>query len=204
MLNNNYSGLYPEAGVDEAGRGCLAGPVVAAAVIFPNDYQNHFINDSKKLTRKKRDELRDQIEKDALSFSVAFVDNREIDRINILQASFLAMHKSINGLTITPNFLIIDGNRFNPYPDIPHMTIVKGDSKFLSIAAASILAKTYRDEYMEKIHFEFPDYGWQQNMGYATQQHIEAYYRLGLTPYHRKSFHLKGQLSISFDEIIKG
>ncbi len=202
MLINNFSGIHPEAGVDEAGRGCLAGPVVAAAVIFPSDYYNSIINDSKKLKRSTRDELRTQIEKDALAFSVAFVDNIEIDRINILQASFLAMHKSIETLAIKPDFLIIDGNRFNPYQSIPHKAIVKGDSKYLSIAAASILAKTYRDEYMEKIHAEFPEYAWIQNMGYPTKQHIEAYYRLGLTPYHRKSFHLKGQLSLQFEESI--
>ena len=198
MLKNNYSGLFPEAGLDEAGRGCLAGPVVAAAVIFPEGYSNETINDSKQLSRLKRDSLKKEIEQNALAYAVAFIDNLEIDRINILQASILAMHKAAGQLKIKPAFLIVDGNKFKPCENIPHATIVKGDGKYLSIAAASILAKTYRDEFMEKIHMEFPAYDWKSNKGYPTARHIEAYYRLGLTPYHRNSFHLKGQLSLEF------
>lgn len=198
MLISNFSGLFPEAGLDEAGRGCIAGPVVAAAVIFPENYVNEAINDSKLLTRIKRDKLKNEIEQKALAFAVAFVDNHEIDRINILQASIRAMHLATDNLKIRPAFLIADGNKFKSYKDIPHATIVKGDGKYLSIAAASILAKTYRDEFMEKIHEEFPEYDWKSNKGYPTTKHISAYYQKGLTPYHRKSFHLKGQLSFEF------
>ena len=188
-----------EAGCDEAGRGCLAGPVFAAAVILPEGYRNELLNDSKKLTDRQRNTLRPIIEKDALAWSVGIVTNEEIDRINILQASFLAMHRAVAALGISPEHLLIDGNRFNPYPNIPHTCIVKGDGKMMSIAAASILAKTHRDEYMRRIAKEYPQYGWDHNMGYPTKEHYAAIERFGITPYHRKSFNLEHKQLSLFD-----
>ena len=179
-----------EAGCDEAGRGCLAGPVVAAAVILPKMYKHPVLNDSKKLTAKQRTALRDEIISSAIDWKVAFVDNHEIDELNILRASIKAMHNAIEGLKREPEFLLIDGNRFYPYKKIRHQTIVKGDGLYFSIAAASVLAKTFRDEYMEKIHSEFPEYNWAQNKGYPTLNHRMAIMKHGITPYHRKSFHL--------------
>jgi len=179
-----------EAGCDEAGRGCLAGPVFAAAVILPKDFQHDYLNDSKLLTETQRNELRQVIEAEALAWSVASVDPREIDKINILNASFLAMHRAVDALSMRPNFLLIDGNRFNPYDGIKHACIIKGDGKYLSIAAASILAKTARDSYMKKIHEEFPMYNWAKNKGYPTLEHREAIRKYGITKYHRKSFRL--------------
>ena len=190
MLEINYSGKVFEAGTDEAGRGCLSGPVVAAAVILPSSFEHPFLNDSKKLTEKKRNELRPYIEKHALAFSVAFVNHKEVDTLNVLQASITGMHRSIEQLKIEPNFIIVDGNKFNPFKDIPHETIVKGDAKYMSIAAASILAKTYRDEYMAKLHEEFPQYNWQKNKGYPTKEHRKAIQEFGATLYHRKTFKL--------------
>ncbi|MCM4174080.1 ribonuclease HII [Arenibacter sp. TNZ] len=187
MLKSNYKYLL-EAGTDEAGRGCLAGPVTAAAVILPKGFVNDTLNDSKVLTPLKRDLLRPLIETNAMTFGVAHVFPDEIDKINILNASFLAMHKALDQLTTTPKFIIVDGNRFNPYQNIPHCCIVKGDGKYLSIAAASILAKTYRDAYMEKIHVEYPMYNWKKNKGYPTKEHREAIRKYGITKYHRKTF----------------
>ena len=168
----------------------MAGPVVAAAVILPKEYQHTWLNDSKKLNRNKRELLRAEIEKEAISWGVSFIDNLKIDEINILNASFLAMHKAIRQLKEIPELLLIDGNRFTPYPEIPHECIVKGDGKYLSIAAASILAKTYRDDLMEKLAIQYPEYGWDQNAGYPTRAHREAIKKFGPTPYHRKSFRL--------------
>jgi ribonuclease HII len=177
-----------EAGTDEAGRGCLAGPVTAAAVILPKDFSNDTLNDSKILSSTKRDLLRPIIETNATSFGIAQIFPDEIDKINILNASFLAMHKALDQLKTDPEFIIVDGNRFNPYQNIPHACIVKGDGKYLSIAAASILAKTYRDAYMEKIHLEYPMYNWIKNKGYPTLEHREAIRKYGITKYHRKTF----------------
>jgi ribonuclease HII len=189
-----------EAGVDEAGRGCYAGPVFAAAVILPKDFYHPLLNDSKKLSEKQRDLLRPIIEKESIAFGVAPVDNEEIDQINILQASYKAMHLSIEQLKPKPNSLLIDGNRFKPYKKISHQCIVKGDGKFASIAAASILAKTYRDEFMNLIHRDFPDYGWDKNKGYGTAIHRRAIEQIGLCKYHRKSFNiLPSQLKINLD-----
>lgn len=185
-----------EAGCDEAGRGCLAGPVFAAAVILPEGYRNELLNDSKKLTDRQRNTLRPIIEKDALAWSVGIVTNEEIDRINILQASFLAMHRAVAALSISPEHLLIDGNRFNPYPNIPHTCIVKGDGKMMSIAAASILAKTHRDEFMEKIHVDYPMYGWNVNKGYPTKAHRAAIEAYGSSPWHRRSFRLLAEPSL--------
>lgn len=190
MLKSNFSGFSLEAGTDEAGRGCLSGPVVAAAVILPKDFTHPFLNDSKQLSEKKREELRPFIEKNALAFGVSFVWQEEVDKINVLQASITGMHRSIEMLEIQPEFIIIDGNKFKDYKSIPHKTIVKGDAKYLSIAAASVLAKTYRDEYMEKIHKEFPMYNWQKNKGYPTKEHRNAIREFGATNYHRKTFKL--------------
>ncbi|NNG09090.1 MAG: ribonuclease HII [Arenibacter sp.] len=187
MLKAFYK-THLEAGTDEAGRGCLAGPVTAAAVILPKDYSNDMLNDSKILTKIKRNNLKPIIETDAATFGIAQVFPEEIDDINILNASFLAMHRALDQLTTTPEFIIVDGNRFNPYPNIPHTCIVKGDGKYLSIAAASVLAKTYRDAYMEKIHLEYPMYNWKKNKGYPTKEHREAIRQYGITKYHRKSF----------------
>lgn len=185
-----YQTDWVEAGCDEAGRGCLAGDVYAAAVIFPPDYQNPDINDSKQLTAVHRHKLRIQIERDALAWAVGVVTVAEIDRMNILNASILAMHRALDALKVRPQYIIVDGNRFAPYGQIPYVTIVKGDGKYLSIAAASILAKTYRDDYMDRIHQEYPEYGWDCNKGYPTKDHREAIFRLGPTQYHRKSFRL--------------
>ena len=179
-----------EAGCDEAGRGCLAGPVFAAAVILPEGYCNELLNDSKKLTEHRRDELRAIIERDALAWAVGVVTAEEIDHINILNASFLAMHRAVDALTVRPEHLLIDGNRFKPYHDTPHTCIVKGDGKMMSIAAASILAKTHRDEFMARIHEEFPQYAWNINKGYPTKAHRAAISQYGPSPYHRKSFRL--------------
>lgn len=185
-----------EAGCDEAGRGCLAGPVFAAAVILPDGYTNDLLNDSKKLSEHVRDALRPVIERDALAWAVGIVDNDEIDHINILQASFLAMHRAVDGLSVRPDFLLIDGNRFRPYDGISHQCIVKGDGKMMSIAAASILAKTHRDEFMKRIHEEFPQYGWNENKGYPTKAHREAIARFGATSYHRHTFRLLAEPSL--------
>jgi ribonuclease HII len=190
MLHPKFSSFSLEVGTDEAGRGCLAGPVVAAAVILPPDFSHAFLDDSKQLSEKKRQELRPIIEENAISFAVSFVMQDEIDEINILQASITAMHRAIDGLKIIPEFIIVDGNKFRKYQQIPHQTIVKGDSKYLSIAAASILAKTYRDDYMEKIHQEFPVYFWSKNKGYPTVEHRNSIREFGATIHHRKSFKL--------------
>ena len=179
-----------EVGCDEAGRGCLSGPVVAAAVILGNDFNNEMINDSKKLTEKKRNSLRNFIEENARFWAVGIVWPNEIDEINILNASFLAMHRAIDQLDCPKEMIVVDGNRFNPYKDVPHECIVKGDSKYMNIAAASILAKTYRDEYMEKIHKEYPMYDWKKNKGYPTKDHRAAIKEFGATKYHRMTFKL--------------
>lgn len=190
MLKNNYSNQVLECGTDEAGRGCLAGPVTAAAVILSKDFSNELLNDSKQLSEKKRDFLKPIIESKALAFGVAHVFENEIDSINILNASILAMHKSIDKIKPLPEFIIVDGNKFKPYNNIPYKTIIKGDSKYLSIAAASILAKTHRDIYMNTIHEEFPMYNWKKNKGYPTKEHRAAIKKYGITKYHRKSFKL--------------
>jgi len=190
MLKSNYSGEILEAGTDEAGRGCLSGPVVAAAVILPKNFEHPFLNDSKQLSEKQRKELKLFIEKHALAFGVSFVDEKEVDAINVLQASIVGMHRSIAQLNPQPKFIIVDGNKFKAYKEISHQTIVKGDAKYLSIAAASVLAKTYRDEFMEKIHQEYPMYNWKQNKGYPTKQHRNAIREFGITNYHRKTFRL--------------
>lgn len=190
MLKPFYKGGVVEAGCDEAGRGCLAGPVYAASVILPTNFRNPVLNDSKKLSSKKREQLRILIESEALAWGVGVVSEKEIDQINILNASFLAMHRAIDNLKIHPAYLLIDGNRFKPYGEIPHSCIVKGDGIYASIAAASILAKTHRDEYMELLHREFPLYSWNSNMGYPTRAHRKALLEHGATPYHRRSFKL--------------
>lgn len=194
MLKSFYQTDRIEAGCDEAGRGCLAGPVFAAAVILPGNFFHPLLNDSKQVNEKNRNELRIIIEKGALAYAVAYVDNEEIDKINILKASFKAMHLALNKLAIPPQFLLIDGNRFYRYKKIPHQCIVKGDAKYTSIAAASILAKTYRDEYMVALHDEFPQFSWNSNKGYGTATHCSAIATHGHTKYHRKSFHLKASL----------
>lgn len=193
MLRQNFSGLKLECGTDEAGRGCLAGPVVAAAVILPADFKCDALNDSKQLTEKERDALRPIIEKNAIAWGVGVVDNTEIDTINILNASILAMHKAIEAMHIQPEFIISDGNRFKPYKNIPHQTIVKGDAKFLSIAAASVLAKTHRDEIMQVLHAEYPNYDWDKNKAYPTKAHRKAIVKYGKTPLHRLTFNLTGE-----------
>ena len=191
-----------EAGCDEAGRGCLAGSVYAAAVILPPDYQNPDLNDSKKLTDKKRKALREQIERDAVAWAVGIVTPDEIDKINILNASILAMHRALDQLKVRPEAVIVDGNRFKPYQNLPYTTIVKGDGKYLAIAAASILAKTYRDDYMDALAGEYPQYDWKSNKGYPTKKHRAAIKQFGVTPYHRMSYNLlgTGELSIDFGE----
>ena len=201
MLKNAYYINKVEAGCDEAGRGCLAGSVFAAAVILPPDYENELLNDSKQLSEKRRYLLRSMIEKDALAWAVGVVTAAEIDKINILNASILAMHRALDALSIRPEAIIVDGNRFKPYHDVPHTTIVKGDGKYLSIAAASILAKTYRDDYMKAIAEEFPQYDWRSNKGYPTKKHRAAIKEYGISPYHRKSFTLlpPEELSIDFE-----
>lgn len=190
MLQLNYSNYTLECGTDEAGRGCLAGPVTAAAVILPNNFKHAILNDSKKLSKKKRDLLKPYIESNAVQFAVSHVFESKIDSMNILHASILAMHQAINTLKKTPEFIIVDGNKFKPLKNIPYKTIVKGDEKFMSIAAASVLAKTYRDAYMLKIHEEFPMYNWKKNKGYPTKEHREAIKKHGISKYHRKSFKL--------------
>ena len=206
LQSHFYEGLV-EAGCDEAGRGCLAGSVYAAAVILPSDYRNAQLNDSKQLSAAKRYELRSQIEQDAVAWAVGVVTPEEIDRINILNASILAMHRALDQLRIRPEAIIVDGNRFKPYRpmvdgsplSIPHTCIVKGDGKYLSIAAASILAKTYRDDYMDRLAQEYPQYDWLSNKGYPTKKHREAIRQHGITPYHRKSYNLLGDGQLSFD-----
>lgn len=200
MLESHYYEGLVEAGCDEAGRGCLAGSVYAAAVILPPDYHNALLNDSKQLTERRRYELRAVVERDALAWAVGIVTPEEIDRINILNASILAMHRALDQLTLRPEAVIVDGNRFKPYHGLPHTTIVKGDGKYLSIAAASILAKTYRDDYMKALAAEYPQYDWTGNKGYPTKKHREAIRQYGITPYHRKSYNLlgDGQLSLDF------
>lgn len=206
MLKPFFQEEKIEAGCDEAGRGCLAGAVYAAAVILPRDYQNPRLNDSKQLTEKQRYELRDEIQRDAIAWAVGVVDEKEIDEINILRASFLAMHRAIDQLKVKPEYLIIDGNRFTPYKKVPYSTIVKGDGKYLSIAAASILAKTYRDDYMNKLHEEFPYYDWDHNKGYPTKKHRAAIAEHGVSPYHRLSYNLlgDGQMELFSNEEMKG
>ena len=219
MLASHYYTGKVEAGCDEAGRGCLAGSVYAAAVIFPEDYQNDELNDSKQLTDRRRKQLREIIQRDAVAWAVGIVTPEEIDRINILNASILAMHRALDQLTVRPEAIIVDGNRFKPYHEpitnnhepitnnretitIPHTTIVKGDGKYLSIAAASILAKTYRDDYMDELAKGYPQYDWLSNKGYPTKKHREAIRQYGITPYHRKTFNMlgDGQLSLEFSE----
>lgn len=204
MLASHYFNEYElEAGCDEAGRGCLAGSVYAAAVVFPKDYHNEELNDSKKLTAHRRYELRKVVERDALAWAVGVVTPEEIDKINILNASILAMHRALDQLTVRPEAVIVDGNRFKPYRDLPYTTIVKGDGRYLSIAAASILAKTFRDDYMDALAEEYPQYDWKSNKGYPTKKHQEAVRRYGPTPYHRMSFNLlggTGELSIDFKD----
>ena len=218
MLEAYYKEGLIEAGCDEAGRGCLAGPVFAAAVILPSDFRNEMLNDSKQLTEKKRYQLREVIEREALAWAVGIVDNNEIDKINILNASILAMHRALDQLTVRPEYIIVDGNRWKPYQEltandnvndndnepkvVPATTIVKGDGKYLSIAAASILAKTYRDDYMNQLAEEYPQYDWLSNKGYPTKKHREAIKQYGITPYHRKSYNLlgDGQLSLNFED----
>ena len=211
MLASHYYKGKIEAGCDEAGRGCLAGSVYAAAVILPEDYHNELLNDSKQLTEKKRYQLREIIEHDAIAWAIGVVSPDEIDKINILNASILAMHRALDQLKVRPEAIIVDGNRFKPYfttqggsprVQLPHTTIVKGDGKYLSIAAASILAKTYRDDYMNRLAEEYPQYDWRSNKGYPTKKHREAIRQFGITPYHRKSYNLMGdgQLSLDFGE----
>lgn len=211
LLGKYYEGKV-EAGCDEAGRGCLAGSVYAAAVILPDGYQNELLNDSKQLTEKRRYQLREIIERDAVAWAVGIVTPEEIDKINILNASILAMHRALDQLKVRPEAIIVDGNRFKKYSPplfgggrgeaLPHTTIVKGDGKYLAIAAASILAKTYRDDYMNRLAEEYPQYGWRSNKGYPTKKHREAIRQFGITPYHRKSYNLlgDGQLSLDFGE----
>ena len=190
-----------EAGCDEAGRGCLAGAVYAAAVILPKDFRNEQLNDSKQLTARQRYALRRVIEREAVAWAVGVVSPQEIDEINILNAALLAMHRAVDGLAVRPQHLLVDGNRFRPYPGVPHTTVVKGDGKYLAIAAASVLAKTYRDDYMLRLHEEYPQYGWDRNKGYPTAAHREAIAQWGTTPYHRLSFNLLGgdrQLCLDF------
>lgn len=199
MLKNSFNKKTIECGTDEAGRGCLAGPVTAAAVILPPKFRNKLLNDSKVVKKETRNLLRKIIEEKAICYSVTHLDNYKIDEINILNASILAMHHCIDKLSVRPLHILVDGNRFKPYPDIPHLCMIKGDGKFLNIAAASILAKTYRDAYMEELHEEFPMYNWKQNKGYPTIEHREAIMKYGTTKYHRASFKLlPEQLELEF------
>ena len=193
MLANHYYEGLTEAGCDEAGRGCLAGSVYAAAVILPEGYENALLNDSKQLTEKRRYQLRQEIERDALAWAVGIVTPEEIDRINILNASILAMHRALDQLTVRPQVVIVDGNKFKPYRHLPHTCIVKGDGKYMAIAAASILAKTYRDDYMNRLAEEYPQYDWRSNKGYPTKKHRDAIRQYGTTPYHRMSYNLLGE-----------
>ena len=199
MLESHYYEGKIEAGCDEAGRGCLAGSVYAAAVILPEGYQNELLNDSKQLTERRRYQLREIIERDAVAWAVGIVTPEEIDKINILNASILAMHRALDQLKVRPEAVIVDGNRFKPYQKLPYTTIVKGDGKYLSIAAASILAKTYRDDYMNRLAEEYPQYDWRSNKGYPTKKHREAIKQFGITPYHRKSYNLLGDGQLYFD-----
>ncbi len=201
MLQSFYHPGVIEAGLDEAGRGCLAGPVFAAAVILPPDFHNEMLNDSKQLSEKKRYLLREVIEREAVAWAVASADNREIDQMNILRASILAMHRAVDNLKVRPEELIVDGNRFYKYQDLPHTTIVKGDGKYMSIAAASILAKTYRDDFMKEAHERYPQYHWDSNKGYPAKSHRDAIRQFGTTPLHRLSFNLLGseQLELEFE-----
>ena len=199
MLENHYYEGLVEAGCDEAGRGCLAGSVFAAAVILPPDYENELLNDSKKLTDRKRKQLREIIEHDALDWAVGIVEPGEIDEINILNASILAMHRALDQLKVRPEAVIVDGNRFKTYRDLPYTTIVKGDGKYLSIAAASILAKTYRDDYMDRLAEDYPQYDWKSNKGYPTKKHRQAIRECGITPFHRRSFTLLPPEELTLD-----
>ena len=199
MLLPYYKQGVIEAGCDEAGRGCLAGSVYAAAVILPDGYQNDLLNDSKQLSEKKRYQLREIIQRDAVAWAVGIVTPEEIDKINILNASILAMHRALDQLKVRPEAVIVDGNRFKKYQDLPHTTIVKGDGKYLAIAAASILAKTYRDDYMNKLAEEYPQYDWLSNKGYPTKKHREAIRQYGISPFHRKTFNMLGDGQLSFD-----
>lgn len=199
MLENHYYEGLVEAGCDEAGRGCLAGSVFAAAVILPPDYENVLLNDSKKLTDRKRKQLREIIEHDAVDWAVGIVEPGEIDEINILNASILAMHRALDQLKVRPEAMIVDGNRFKPYRDLPYTTIVKGDGKYLSIAAASILAKTYRDDYMDRLAEDYPQYDWKSNKGYPTKKHRQAIRECGITPFHRRSFTLLPPEELTLD-----
>ncbi|MCX6237693.1 MAG: ribonuclease HII [Bacteroidia bacterium] len=199
MLLHNLNKGVTEAGCDEAGRGCLAGPVFAAAVILPEDFSSELLNDSKKLTEKQRYELRPIIEKAAIAWAIGIYDHLEIDKVNILNASIFSMHRALDQLSVVPEHIIVDGNRFKPYKIIPYKTVVKGDGKYLSIAAASVLAKTYRDDFMLTLHEKYPEYGWNQNKGYPTAFHRKALSEFGISPFHRKSFKLfETQLSIDF------
>ena len=199
MLKPFYNADFVEAGCDEAGRGCLAGSVFAAAVILPKDYVNEELNDSKKLTEKSRYALREIIQRDALAWAVGIFTADEIDKINILNASILAMHRALDQLKLRPEYIIVDGNRFKKYGEIPYTTIVKGDGKYLSIAAASVLAKTYRDDYMNELAEQYPQYDWENNKGYPTKKHRAAIKEYGITPFHRKSYNLLGDGQLSFD-----
>ena len=199
MLENHYYEGLVEAGCDEAGRGCLAGSVFAAAVILPPDYENELLNDSKKLTDRKRKQLREIIEHDAVDWAVGIVEPGEMDEINILNASILAMHRALDQLKVRPEAVIVDGNRFKPYRDLPYTTIVKGDGKYLSIAAASILAKTYRDDYMDRLAEDYPQYDWKSNKGYPTKKHRQAIRECGITPFHRRSFTLLPPEELTLD-----
>lgn len=199
MLEPHFYTDLIEAGCDEAGRGCLAGSVFAAAVILPPDYDNPDLNDSKKLSEKKRYALREQIKHDAIAWAIGIVSPDEIDKINILNASFLAMHRALDQLQVRPQAIIVDGNRFKSYHDVPHTTIIKGDGRYQSIAAASILAKTYRDDYMDDLALKYPQYDWQSNKGYPTKKHREAIRDYGITPFHRRSYNLLGgELTLEF------
>ncbi|MHC1706145.1 MAG: ribonuclease HII [Bacteroidales bacterium] len=198
-LKNNFSGNYPEAGCDEAGRGCLAGPVFASAVILPEDFSHPLLMDSKKMSRTQREKARIIIEENALAWAVESIDNQIIDEKNILWASILAMHKALDKLNLLPEYIIVDGNKFKPYKNIPHHCIVKGDSLFLSIAAASILSKTYRDDFMQQAHYQYPVYGWNSNKGYPTASHAKAIYENGLSPLHRRTFSTPAQYKLQFD-----
>ena len=201
MLFHNLNKDALEAGCDEAGRGCLAGPVFAAAVILPEDFSSELLNDSKKLTEIQRYELRPIIEKAAIAWAIGMYDHLEIDQVNILNASIFSMHRALDQLSVCPDHIIVDGNRFKPYKNIPYTTVVKGDGKYLSIAAASVLAKTYRDDFMLALHEKHPEYGWSQNKGYPTVYHRKALSKFGITPFHRKSFKLfDTQLLLNFDE----
>ncbi len=201
-LEPHYYKNLIEAGCDEAGRGCLAGSVYAAAVILPADYNNPLLNDSKQLSAAKRNQLREQIQRDAVAWAIGVVTPGEIDEINILKASFLAMHRALDQLAVRPEAIIVDGNRFVPYHDLPYTTIIKGDGKYQSIAAASILAKTYRDDYMDELAEQYPMYGWKKNKGYPTKEHREGIKNFGISPFHRKSYNLLGsqELSLEFGE----